>query len=204
MNHRAILMLPVAVALLAVIPQGPTPGGPDNVIEGKFPKPPQDPWDVFVSYCPKDRRYWKRIAIHLTRLRRGGARIYSYDMVEPGTVIKEEARYALQTSIVAVLLVSVDYLASDLMENELLDLLEQAEQRGTRMLRLQVGKCNLAGMDRLTQYQRVGARKPPLNRLREPNQDDIYSELTDVIEKILRQYHRYPKPSPGGVLEEET
>lgn len=202
MNDRTVLRLPVAVALLAVVQFGPTPRGPDNVIEGKFPKPPQDPWDVFVSYCPKDRRYWKRIAIHLTRLVRGGARIYSYDMVEAGTKIKEEARYALRSSVVAVLLVSIDYIASDLMENELPALLDQAEQRGTRMLRLQVGNCNLSGMDRLTQYQQVGAREPPLNRLREPNQDDIYSELTDLIEKVLRQHQRYPKPSADGTLEE--
>jgi hypothetical protein len=195
-------MLPMAVTLLAIIQLSLGSGEPDNVIEGKFPKPPQEPWDVFVSYCAKDRRYWKRIAIHLTRLLRGGARVYSYDMVEPGTVIKEEARYALQTSVVAVLLVSIDYIASDLMENELPGLLEQAEHRGTRMLRLQVGKCNLSGMDKLTQYRRVGARKPPLNRLREPNQDDIYSELTDVIEKILKQCHRYPKQSTEGTLEE--
>lgn len=202
MTYRTYLLLPTVVTLLSAFQLSPPQGPPDNVVEGRFPKPPTEPWDVFVSYCAKDQRYWKRIKLHLTRLRREGTRIYSHDIVEPGSVIQEEARYALETSVVAVLLISIDYIASDLMENELPDLLEQAEQRGTRMLRLQVGNCNLSGMDRLTKYKRVGARRPPLNRLREPNQDDIYAELTEVIEKTLTVRKRLPKPSTTGTVEE--
>jgi hypothetical protein len=188
-------LLPAVVTLLAASMQlSAHPGDPSNIIRGRFPEPPPDLWDVFVSYCEKDRPYWERIETHLTPMRRAGVKIYSYDMVEPGAVIRDEARSALLTSVVAILLISVDYLASDLMDGELPDLLEQAEQRGTRMLTLQVGNCDLSGMERLTRYQRVGARASPLNRLREPKQDDIYVELLEAIRKRLIECKRYPKP----------
>jgi hypothetical protein len=127
-------------------------------------------------------------------MRRAGVKIYSYDMVEPGAVIRDEARSALLTSVVAVLLISVDYLASDLMDHELPDLLEQAEQRGTRILRLQVDNCDLSGMGRLTRYEQAGAGKSPLERLRGPRQDDIYIELLEATRKRLIERNRYPKP----------
>lgn len=186
-------MLPTVLTLLAAPMQLRADSeDPNNVIHGPFPDPPPDSWDVFVSYCQKDQPYWGRIETHLMPIRREGVKIYSYDMVEPGIVIREEARSALLSSVVAVLLISADYLASDLMGSELPDLLERAE-RGTRMLTLQVGNCDLSDIDRLTKYQRVGARMPPLNRLREPKQDDIYIELLKAIKKRLRECKRYPK-----------
>jgi TIR domain len=203
MSGRVGVLLPTVFTLLAATMR-PTvrSGEPDNVVKGKFPKPPPDTWDVFVSFCEKDRPYWERIKTHLEPMWREGVKIYYYDMVEPGSIIREKARSALLTSVVAVLLISADYLASDLTEHELPDLLRQAEQHGgTRMLVLQVGSCDLSGMDRLTRYQRVGARERPLNRLREPKQDDIYVELLGAIKKRLIECDRYPKSSTADAPE---
>jgi internalin A len=196
MRARVGRLLPTVATLLATTMQlSAQQGEPSNVIKGRFPEPPHDRWDVFVSYCARDRHYWKRIEIHLTPMCREGVKIYSYDMVEPGVVIRDEARSALLTSVVAILLISVDYLASDLMDHELPDLLEQAEHRDARILTLQVGNCDLSGMERLTRYQRVGgAEASPLNRLRQPKQDDIYIELLKVIKRRLVECNRDPKP----------
>jgi hypothetical protein len=104
MSARVGLLLPAAVTLLTASTQlSRRPGEPNNVIKGRFPERPPDAWDVFVSYCERDQPYWERIETHLTPMRRAGVKIYSYDMVEPGAVIREDARSALLTSVVAVL-----------------------------------------------------------------------------------------------------
>jgi hypothetical protein len=167
------------------------PGGADNVIQGRFPEPSPDPWDIFVSYCEKDRPYWKRIELHLTPLRRAGVKIYSYDTLEAGAIVSDEARSALLTSVVTVLLISIDYLASDLMESEFPDLLDQAEQRGVRMLWILTGRCDLSTMGRLTRYHQVCPRAAPLSRIRSPKQDEIYVELILAIRKQLESSGRF-------------
>jgi hypothetical protein len=203
MSNRVGLSLPtVATLLVATMQLSAQPGNHGKVIKGRFPQPPPNTWDIFVSYCEKDQPYWERIEIHLKPMRRVGVKIYSYDMIEPGTIVRKEVRSALLTSVVVVLLISADYLASDLMGHELPDLLDQAEGRGTRMLTLQVGNCDLSDMEGLTKYQRVGARKLPLNRLKEPKQDDIYIELLGAIKKRLIECNRYPKLSTVNTTEE--
>jgi hypothetical protein len=202
MSNRVGSLLPTVITLLAAT-VGPSahPGESDNVVRGRFPKPPPDPkiWDVFVSYCEKDKTYWERIAIHLKPMRNKGVKIYDYNMIEPGAVIEDTTQSALLTSVVAVLLISADYLASDLMQSQLLDLLKQAEERGTRMLRLDVGTYDLVEWKRFTRYQRVGGTAAPLlNRLKEPKQDVIYVELLGAIRERLIECDRYPTPPTAG------
>jgi TIR domain len=186
----------VVTLLTSTAQLGSHPGGPDNVIRGRFPKPVPGGWDIFISYCDRDRSYWDRIAIHLKPLNRQGVRIYAYDVLEAGTVISREAQSALLTSVVAVLLISADYLASDLVECELPDLLDQAEKRGTRILWILAGRCDLSDMNRLTKYRQVSPRASPLNRMKAPKQDDIFVELLKAIKKELAESGRYPPYRP--------
>jgi hypothetical protein len=196
MSDHGRSLLPVVTALLVAttMQRSTQPEESGKVIKGRFPDPPPDTYDVFVSYCERDQPYWDQIETHLRPMcRRYGVKVYSYDMIEPGAVIRDEARSALTTSVVTVLLISKHYLASDLLERELLDLLEQTE-RGTRILRLQVGTCDLSDWDMLTKYQQVGAGKPPLDRLREPRKDEIYVELLEAIRRRLKECGRIKRP----------
>ena len=203
MINRVGSLLPIIVPLLAVMGPGSHSGESHNVIRSRFPQPPPDSdrSDVFISYCEKDQAYLERIEIHLKPIRDKGVQIYRYDMVEPGAVVKDEAQSALFTSVVAVLLISADYLASDLMQHELPDLLERAEVGGTRVLRLDVGTCDLSDWERLTRYQRVAGNAPPLNRLRGSRQDVIYVELLKAIKKRLIECGRYAKSSTADTPE---
>lgn len=196
MSDRGGSLLPVVVTLLAAatIQRSARPGEAGKVIKGNFPDPPPDIYDVFVSYSDKDQYYWNQIETHLQPMcRRYGVKVFCFDRMRPGDVITDKARSALATSVVTILLISKYYLASDLLERELLDLLEQTE-RGTRILRLQVGTCDLSDWGVLTKYHQVGAGKPPLNRLREPKQDEIYVELLEAIRERLKECGRLNHP----------
>lgn len=193
MSDRVGLLLSVVVLLTSAMQVSDFPEAPGKLIEGRFPEPPPEPWDVFVSFCEKDRHFWERMEVHLEPIRQRGVKIYSYDMIEPGDKIRKEVRSALLTAVVAILLISADYLASDLMRQEFPDLLEQAERNGRRILWLEVGICDLSEMEKLTDYKKIGTGKPPLCRLKQPRQDEIYVELLGVVKKTLIRWHRYPQ-----------
>jgi hypothetical protein len=173
-----------------------------KVIVGPFPEPPEDRWDVFISYSSADRSFAERIRTHLKPIENSGVKIFDYDMVEPGAVVRDEARNALSTSVVAVLLISADYIASDLiMNHDLPDLLERAEEKGehggrTRILRLNARTADLSDMPRLIKYQEVGAGKRPLDLLPKPEREVIYVDLLKAIKRRLKECGRYPKPEP--------
>jgi hypothetical protein len=193
MSDHVGLLLSAAVLLAAAVQASDVPGMPGKLIEGRFPEPPPEPWDVFVSFCEKDRQFWERLEVHLEPMRQRGVKIYSYDMIEPGDKIRKEVRSALLSAVVSILLISADYLASDLVREEFPDLLEQAERNGGRILWLKVGICDLSEMEKFTDYKKIGTGKPPLCRLKQPKQDEIYVELLGIIRKTLVQWHRYPQ-----------
>jgi hypothetical protein len=101
--------------------------------------------------------------------------------LEAGATIPAEARSALLTSVAAIFLISARYLASGFMRSDFEKLLDQAEERGVRMLWIRAGTCDLSDIDRLTRYQLVCPRASPLNRMREARQDEVYTELVKAI-----------------------
>jgi hypothetical protein len=190
MSGRVRLLAPAVLTLMTAGVQLSAGGDSNNVIRGRFPQPHPGNYDVFVSYCPKDQRYWKEIDTYLVNIRREKVRIYSHNTLRAGAKIDEEVRSALTSSVVAVLLLSQAYIASELMERELPDLLDRVEQ-GTLILTLHVGKFDTYNLGRITQYQRVGAERRPLNRLEPPDREEVYIELVSEIRNSLIKCGRH-------------
>src|ERR1700761_8685188 len=117
--------------------------GPDNVVRLSIRK--QNNFDIFVSYFPEDQKYWDEARKFLTYARRSKARIYSFDDVRPGRNLPAEAQAALFSSVIAILLISQDYVDSPLMESEFPHLLERAKNEGTLILTLHVGTFDTYG-----------------------------------------------------------
>jgi hypothetical protein len=193
MDNRGTLLVPAIITLAAAAMRlDPGSGNPGKVIRGKFPLREPDRYDVFVSYWHDDQRFWNEIIPFLEPLKRNKITIYSYDMVEPGGQIRKEAQAALMSSAVAVLLLSQDYIASDLMTSELPNLLERVEE-GTLMLTVHVGLHDAHGLDRVTRYQRVGdSYGKPLEELSKPKRKHVYLELVQAIRGKLMEAGRYP------------
>lgn len=190
MSSRVRLLAPAVLTLITAGVQLGTGGDSGNVIRGRFPSPQPGGYDIFVSYCQKDQRYWKEIDTYLVNIRREKVRIYSHNTLRAGAEIKEEVRAALLSSVVAVLLLSQEYIASDLMEQELPDLLDRVEQ-GTLILTMHVGKFDAYNLDRIAKYRRVGAEYKPLNRLGRPDREEVYVELVSEIRNNLIKCGRH-------------
>lgn len=192
MGKRASLLLPAVTAMLAAGMQvGGDAGKSNNVIRGRFPKRTPDKYDVFVSYCKDDEKYWKVIDKHLYHLRIGHVKIYSHDMIEPGKRIHEEVRAALESSVVAVLLLSQNYVSSGLMQSELPGLLQRAES-GTLILTVYAESIVPYGLDRIMEYKQVGpGRDKPLNKMKPADRQEVYVKLAEAITDKLIDSNLY-------------
>ncbi len=203
MIGRRGLLLPTVLTLLTASTQlSAHSEGTDNVIRGKFGEQQSYCCDIFVSYSKEDQKYWDRINKYLVGLDREGFKIRSHYMVEAGTVIEDSVRAALLESAVVVLLMSQDYIASDLMKREFPALLDQVEENHACILWLKIGVFDPTHMERLTRYQKVGGRSPPLDSISPQKRNDIYLDLVNAIRKRLSERKRFPNPSCS--IPEET
>lgn len=86
------------------------------------------PIKIFYSYSHGDETLLKQLQIHLTYLQRQEHIVAFYDrLIAPGTDWMATSEYELNTAHIILLLVSADYLASDLCYTEMRRALERAQ-----------------------------------------------------------------------------
>ncbi len=144
---------------------------------------------LFISYCHKDKGYLERLLIHLKPLEKSGSLdIWVDTKIKPGEKWKKEIEGALSKATSALLLISADFLASEFIaENELPPLLKKAEETGTRILPLILKPCRFSRDPHLKHFQAFNDPKKPLVLLNDGEQEKIYDEIAEEIERWSRQ-----------------
>src|ERR1051326_6440899 len=106
--------------------------------------PPIGTSKVFISYSHQDKDCLERLQAHLRpSVRAGSIPLWTDRSLKPGDRWKEVIEQALTTTQVAILLVSVGFLASDFVAEEVLPkLLTAAEERGARILPVVLTPCS--------------------------------------------------------------
>src|SRR5689334_24563931 len=96
--------------------------------------PKRAPSKVFISYSHRDVKWLERLLQHVRPLvRESQIQVFSDREIKVGADWHREIKAALDTASIAVLLISVHFLASDfIMNEELPRLLAGAEERGTK------------------------------------------------------------------------
>ena len=105
--------------------------------------PDGTPTPVFVSYSHQDKKWLKRLQIHLKPLvRAGDIDLWDDTRIRPGADWKAEIDCALTAAGVAVLLVSADFLASDFCYDvEMARALERHQQGTARVVPVILRPC---------------------------------------------------------------
>ena len=142
---------------------------------------------VFVSYSHKDVDYLNRLRVHLKPLERKSLiQLWSDTMIQSGDKWKEQIEGALSKAVIAVLLISADFLASDfIVNNELQPLLKSAEQKGTIIIPVILKPCRFLRESSISQFQAINDPSNPLCNLTEYDREDIYERLSQRIEIAL-------------------
>jgi hypothetical protein len=143
---------------------------------------------IFVSYSHTDIEYLDRLRIHLKPFeKKGQIDIWVDTKIKAGDNWKEKINVALNKSVIAILLISADFLASDfIVDNELPPLLKAAEEKGKIILPLIVKPCRFTSDDILSKFQSINDPKEPLSKLNENDKEEMYVRVADLIDNLVK------------------
>lgn len=141
---------------------------------------------VFICYSHKDERWLGDLQKHLKPyVRDGSITAWSDKQITPGSKWFTEIKAALESTKVAVLLVTPDFLASDFIhKHELGPLLKEAEKGGVCILWIPVRACSYKKTP-LKDYQAVIDPDKPLVNMR-LNRDKAWVKICEEIEKAVK------------------
>lgn len=145
--------------------------------------------NVFISYSHSDREYIDRLLVHLKPLEKEGLiDLWVDKRLRAGDRWKKEIEKALRRAMVAILLVSADFLASDFItDNELPPLLRNAEEKGTRIVPLIVKPCRFTRDKNLRHFQAINDPKQSLVLLSSGEQEVLYDQVAIEVERWLQR-----------------
>lgn len=144
---------------------------------------------VFISYSHRDEKWLRRLQVHLKPLERQGL-IECWDdtRLVAGQKWRTEIKRAIDSALVAVLLISADFLASDFVDkDELPPLLRACEQEGVVILPLILKPCRFMKTESVSQFQAVNLPTKPLIGMEEVEQELLFDKITDRILEIFAQ-----------------
>ncbi len=160
---------------------------------------PLRPSRVFISYSRRDKDYLDRLQDHLKpHVRAGGVFLWTDGSLQPVDRWKEVIERALETAQIAILLVSVNFLASDFVaEEEVPKLLAAAEERGVRILPVVLTPCSFR-RSTLSHFQAINDPAHPLSGLSQHEQDVIWERVIDAVLEARETYP--PNDTPAQPL----
>lgn len=140
---------------------------------------------VFISYSHQDKELLKDIQRHFKPFL---SKIDYWDdsKIEPGQKWKKEIEEAIQTTKVAILLVSTDFLGSEFItSHELPPLLNAAEKEGAVILTVILKPCLFEEFPDLNQFQAMNPPSKPISRMTEDDKEELLVNLVRQTKRIL-------------------
>jgi len=137
---------------------------------------------VFIGYHRNDERYLKKLKSHMARYEREKLlNVWDDQKVKAGMRYREELQTALNSTKVAILLVSPDFLASDFIASDVLPpLLQAAEKGGAIILPVILRPCVIEGTV-LQQYQPFNDPDKPLSSKNAHGKDQVWADLVRYV-----------------------
>jgi hypothetical protein len=139
---------------------------------------------VFISYSHQDRHWLERLQVHLKPLARvHKIEVWDDTLMQPGSKWQQKIEEVLNAALVAVLLVSADFLASDFIaHDELPPLLKAAEEEGAIILPVILSPCWFKKTESLYQFQAVNPPDKPLINVSKGEQEAVFVQVAEAIE----------------------
>jgi TIR domain len=138
---------------------------------------------VFISYSHENTEEVKRLLLHLNaaKLHTKTIEWWIDTQIKPGENWHEEIQKAIASASIAVLLISVDYLASEfIIENELPPLLTASEEEGVTILPIILGPCSFRHTN-LARFQAVNDPSLPLSKMNKHEIDEVWNKVVETL-----------------------
>lgn len=136
---------------------------------------------VFISYSHKDGQWLERLRLMIKPLERRGLEVWADTDIEAGQKWKDEITGALQSTAMAVFLVSPNFVASEFITtHELPPLLAAADQNHVKILWVYLSAC-LYDETALSRYQAAHDISEPLDGLSPAQQNEQLVKVAKLI-----------------------
>src|SRR5690348_2314656 len=164
-----------------------------------FTSPDMHRDSVFISYSPEDRKYLEELQEHLAYYKRASnLKAWDNTQIRGGEDWRQETEKALQSTKVAVLLISANYLASDtIAQGELATLLASAKQDEVTLLCVIVGYCPFE-YTKLAAIQPVNDPSNPLGAMTRVQRDKVWGKVAQLIQDRLKDGQGNTMSAPGA------
>ena len=141
---------------------------------------------VFISYSHQDREWLIKLQKLLKPLiRNQNIILWDDTKIKPGAKWREEIQTALETTKVAVLLVSADFLNSDFIaDHELPHLIKASENEELTILWVYISAC-LYDVTEIGNYQSAHTPLNPLDSISSAEQQKVLTEICCEIQRTL-------------------
>ena len=141
---------------------------------------------VFISYSHADKKWIERLKLHLKPFEtKGIIDLWDDTKIKPGMLWREEIKKALDSTKVAVLLVSADFLASDfIIENELPPLLSAAEKEGVAIIPV-ILRPSTFSTSELGKFLSINPPSKALSGMSEHDQEEVFVKIATTIKEAL-------------------
>ena len=140
---------------------------------------------VFVSYSHLDKDFLKDIQRHFKPFL-NQIDFWDDTKILPGQKWKNEIKKAIDTTKVAILLVSTDFLGSEFIaSDELPPLLKAAEENGAVILMVIVKPCLFEECPSLNQYQAMNAPSNPVIKMDYTDKEELFVNLVRQTKRVL-------------------
>lgn len=144
-------------------------------------------YQAFISYSQYDKRPLEELHTHLNHYLLTKEIDYWDDTkIPPGARWREEIQKALNSAVIAILLISPEFLASDfIVRNELPPLLKAAEEEDVTIICVILRYC-LFTDSKLCQFQAINAPSSPLSDMSRGKRDAIWVKVAKMVKHRLQ------------------
>ena len=145
---------------------------------------------VFICYSHADDEYLKRLRIHLRPYeKQSQIAVWSDTKIKVGQQWRKEIETALESTAVAILLISADFLASDFIaDEEIPRLLAAAQSEGVRILSVILKPCAFSSIESLSQFQAVNDPTKPLISMDETQKEQTWVDLAKASQEAMDEF----------------
>ena len=158
---------------------------------------------VFISYSHIDQPWKERLLPHLNALQK--AEIFDFwedGQINAGEDWFPQIKAALEAADVAILLVSVDYLASDFVLNEeVAQLLHRRKNEGIRIIPVIVRACPWSAIDWLAGIQLWNKGGIALAKMEEHEIDESFANLALELSDHFKTQTVKPHPQDNFIID---
>ncbi len=142
---------------------------------------------VFISYSKKDVKWLDYLRVHLSFLEREYKfTIWEDSKIEVGADWRLEINKAINSTKVAILMVSANFLSSDFINNEELPaLLAAAKEEGAHIFPIIISHCMFSDIEAISRFQTINPPSEPLIVMNEGERDALFLKVTREIKRVL-------------------